>query len=93
MDAGNCRCDAGGENSSIAIARVLIGAEANTLQGMVDPNLPADVLNLLACPVCGNQLVAVPSAHLCCLACARRFPVVDGIPVLLADRAIVEPHS
>jgi uncharacterized protein YbaR (Trm112 family) len=55
--------------------------------------LPAEVLNLLACPVCGNALVEEPSGRLRCSACARLYPVIDGIPILLADRAIIEPAS
>ena len=44
-------------------------------------------LRALVCPVChaGLQLEA---QAICCTGCGRRYPVVDGIPVLLAERAI-----
>jgi uncharacterized protein len=40
----------------------------------------------LACPVCRGSLCADP-ARLVCSSCGRAYPVVDGIPVLLAERA------
>jgi len=55
--------------------------------------LPAEVLSLLACPVCGNALVEELSRRLRCSVCARLYPVIDGIPILLADRAIIDPAS
>jgi SAM-dependent methyltransferase len=40
----------------------------------------------LRCPVCeAAQLSLQDEASLCCGACSSRFPVVDGIPVLLRD--------
>jgi uncharacterized protein YbaR (Trm112 family) len=42
-----------------------------------------EVLQLLACPVCGGKMSEVEGG-LFCPACQREFPVVDGIPVLLA---------
>ena len=41
------------------------------------------VLSLLACPVCHGELGA-ESGRLVCVACGRVYPVVDGIPVLIA---------
>jgi uncharacterized protein YbaR (Trm112 family) len=37
-------------------------------------------------PVC-RQSLALDADALRCTGCGRRYPVVDGIPVLLADRA------
>jgi uncharacterized protein YbaR (Trm112 family) len=53
------------------------------------PNPLAEALALLACPVCHGCLVtgAAPST-IACGACGRVYPVVDDIPVLLADRAL-----
>jgi len=45
----------------------------------------------LACPACHGDL-RLEAAHLVCASCARRYPIVDGIPVLIADRAEVT-HS
>jgi len=44
-------------------------------------------LRWLVCPVCHGALHLAGEA-IGCAGCARRFPVVDGLPVLLADRAL-----
>jgi uncharacterized protein YbaR (Trm112 family) len=44
------------------------------------------VAELLACPACLGSLCAEAS-RLVCTACGRAYPVVDGIPVLIAERA------
>ncbi len=52
----------------------------------LDPAL----LELLACPACKKPLVyrsAGPEA-LDCPACRKRYPVSDGIPVLLIEEAL-----
>ncbi len=43
-------------------------------------------LDLLACPACLQSLRSSPDS-LTCTACGRVYPVLDGIPILLADRA------
>jgi uncharacterized protein YbaR (Trm112 family) len=43
-------------------------------------------LDRLVCPVCREKLRAGDNAVVCG-GCARRYPVIDGIPVLLAERA------
>jgi len=52
--------------------------------------IPADIRDLLACPRCGGVLrdsrVGGGEA-LTCDACALVYPVEEGIPVLLAERA------
>lgn len=51
---------------------------------MIDPSLRA----LLVCPVDHAELEdSVADARLVCTACGRRYPVVDGIPVMLVDEA------
>jgi uncharacterized protein YbaR (Trm112 family) len=40
----------------------------------------------IACPACHGDL-RVDSAWLECAGCGRRYPIVDGIPVLIAERA------
>ena len=44
------------------------------------------VLQLLACPACHGPL-AEAAQYLVCPACRLKFPVQDGIPVLLLDAA------
>jgi uncharacterized protein YbaR (Trm112 family) len=50
------------------------------------PNLDP-ILDLLACPACSSTLMVTPDG-LACTGCGVVYPVVDGIPILLADRAI-----
>lgn len=54
--------------------------------------LDPEFLELLACPVCKGPLaeLADPEA-LRCERCRLDYPIEDGIPVLLADRAV--PHE
>jgi len=47
----------------------------------VDP-----ALRLLVCAVCRQGFEVAPES-LVCMGCGRRYPIVDGIPVLLAARA------
>jgi uncharacterized protein YbaR (Trm112 family) len=48
--------------------------------------ISTEMLAMLACPVCHGGLVS-ESNEIRCTQCQRRYPVEDGIPVLLADRA------
>jgi uncharacterized protein YbaR (Trm112 family) len=43
-------------------------------------------LGWLVCPVCHGAL-ELASPNIACAGCGRQFPIVDGLPVLLADRA------
>jgi uncharacterized protein YbaR (Trm112 family) len=52
------------------------------------PELDASVIERLACPACLGAL-RLETASLECGACGRTYPVVDGIPVLIPDRAAV----
>jgi uncharacterized protein YbaR (Trm112 family) len=45
-----------------------------------------EVLELIVCPACQGKL-ALEGDTVSCGACGRRYPVVDGIPVLLIERA------
>jgi hypothetical protein len=49
-------------------------------------SLTPEDLRLVVCPVC-HQALQLEAAAIQCTGCGRRYPVVDGIPVLLADRA------
>jgi uncharacterized protein YbaR (Trm112 family) len=44
-------------------------------------------LDLLVCPVCRQTLQLEPDA-IRCTGCARRYPILDGIPVLLANHTL-----
>jgi len=48
----------------------------------------------LTCPVCRGSLALTPSEPagtapqtIACTSCTRTYPVVDNLPILLADRA------
>ncbi len=50
--------------------------------------LDARILEQLACPVCFGELREAPGAKgIACGECGRVYPLVDGIPVLIAERA------
>lgn len=49
---------------------------------MIDPKL----LEILACPVCKAE-VKLEGDRLVCVQCGRRFPIRDGIPVMLIEEA------
>lgn len=58
--------------------------------------IPETVRALLACPRCGGELrdgTAASLPTLICTACALAYPVEEGIPVLLAERAEPLPQS
>ncbi len=48
----------------------------------IDPKL----LEILACPVC-RTAVTLETDQLLCATCGRRYPIRDGIPVMLVDEA------
>jgi len=49
-------------------------------------SLLAAHLDLLVCPVCHASL-ALGGDVVDCTGCLRRYPIVDGLPVLIASRA------
>jgi uncharacterized protein YbaR (Trm112 family) len=50
------------------------------------PKFDESVLDQLACPACLGELVLV-GEQLVCAGCGRGYPILDGIPVLIAERA------
>ena len=49
---------------------------------MIDPAL----LEILACPACKTE-VKLQGDRLICTRCGRRYPIRDGIPVMLIEEA------
>lgn len=49
---------------------------------MIDPKL----LEILACPACKTP-VREEGERLVCAQCGRRYPIREGIPVMLIDQA------
>lgn len=63
-----------------------------TPQNETDPTQPVrldrEFLQLLACPLCKEPLDQVGTSLVCRAGnCARRFPIVDGLPMLRPDGA------
>jgi uncharacterized protein YbaR (Trm112 family) len=48
-----------------------------------------EVLELIVCPACHGRLTLAEST-VNCDACGRRYPVKDGIPILLVERAVIQ---
>jgi uncharacterized protein len=59
--------------------------------------LSQTLLNILVCPVCHQPVTVGPDdalhAWLHCTGCGRYYPVLDGIPVMLEQRATPEPPA
>ncbi len=49
---------------------------------MIDPKL----LEILACPLCKTE-VKLENERLVCVQCGRRYPIREGIPVMLIEEA------
>ena len=47
-----------------------------------------ELLDILACPACkGDIIYDQENEKLICQKCCRRYPILDGIPVMLIDKA------
>jgi uncharacterized protein YbaR (Trm112 family) len=45
-----------------------------------------ELLRILACPVCKAD-VSFKDDKIVCVKCGRRYPIKDGIPIMLIDEA------
>ena len=45
-----------------------------------------DLLKILACPVCKADVV-LKDNKIVCTQCGRKYPIRDGIPIMLVDEA------
>ena len=45
-----------------------------------------ELLEILACPACKAE-VQLDGEQIVCLGCGRRYPIRDGIPIMLVDEA------
>ena len=48
--------------------------------------LDKDLLDILACPACRAD-VRLVGERIVCSSCGRRYPVRDGIPIMLVEEA------
>ena len=51
--------------------------------------IDAELLAILACPACKSD-VQLQEDRIVCMQCGRKYPVKDGIPVMLVDEAETE---
>jgi uncharacterized protein len=52
------------------------------------PVISPDLLEILACPACDSRpKVNLENDRLVCVECGRRYPIRDGIPVMLVEDA------
>jgi uncharacterized protein YbaR (Trm112 family) len=55
--------------------------------------IPDELAEILVCPACHGELLADEAAGvLVCTKCGLRYPVRDGIPVMLIEEATREPQ-
>ncbi len=57
---------------------------------MATPLVDPELLEILACPACDERppvRLDESTARLVCTVCGRRYPVRDGIPVMLVEEA------
>jgi hypothetical protein len=58
-----------------------------------DVSIDPELLELLACPSDDHAELTELDGELVCSYCGSRFPIEDGIPVLLMDSATPGPHG
>ena len=51
-----------------------------------------ELLKILACPYCKSDVV-LKSDKIVCTSCRRKYPIRDGIPVMLIDEAECEDEK
>jgi uncharacterized protein YbaR (Trm112 family) len=67
-------------------------AETNGTDRPGPVRIDAALLSILACPGC-HGTVELRGAALHCTRCGRRYPVRDGIPVMLVDQTLPPEQS
>ena len=56
---------------------------------MTSSPISKELLEILACPMCKAD-VKLKNQELVCVKCGRRYPIIDGIPVMLPDELMAE---
>ena len=52
--------------------------------------VPKELLEILACPVCHEEVKPTVGGGLRCVKCGRVYPVRDDIPIMLAEEATID---
>ncbi len=51
--------------------------------------IPKEIFDILACPLCKSDLVYTKGKkNLVCAKCKRKFPIKEGVPILLPENTI-----
>jgi len=61
-------------------------------QTMPQTTFDASIVSQIACPACYGDLRNDGRVRLICISCARSYRIVDGIPVLIVERADTPPE-
>jgi uncharacterized protein YbaR (Trm112 family) len=56
------------------------------------PLIDKDLLDILACPACRAE-VRLEGDRIVCSSCGKRYPVRDGIPIMLVEEAEPPPST
>ena len=59
---------------------------------MAEEPISPELLDVLACPAC-KVSVQLEDDKLVCEKCKRRYPIRDGIPVMLLEEAETPPQT
>lgn len=60
---------------------------------LTEGQISQELLDILACPSDDHAPLTLDQDELVCTSCASRFPIRDGIAVLLADDATPGPNG
>jgi hypothetical protein len=55
--------------------------------GTDEHGLPAELLEIIRCPACLGEFLPPQPSALVCSSCGLRYPVRNGVPILLVDEA------
>ena len=69
--------------------RLTVGVNEGETTAAAEEELPAWLVEMLICPGDGGS-VRVRGGELVCQRCGRRYPVRDGIPVMITEEAETE---
>ena len=51
--------------------------------------IPREIFDILACPLCKSDLTYTKDKkNLVCVKCKRKYPIKEGVPILLPDKPI-----
>ena len=63
---------------------ILLWPSTHYTESMQEIDRLREILDLIVCPACHGRLV-LQSTEILCDRCGRRYPVLDQIPVLIAQ--------